>query len=61
MLRRMYCCRVKCSIDICKSIWFITFVSFIVPLFSFCFHGLSIDKSEVINLLLLLCEVPCVL
>jgi hypothetical protein len=32
-----------------KSIWFITSISFTVPLFSFCFHDLSIDEVGVLK------------
>jgi hypothetical protein len=32
-----------------KSIWFITSVSFFVPLFSFCFNELSISESGMLK------------
>jgi len=40
-----FCFRMKYSIDIIKSIWFIISVSFTVLLFCFCSHDLSIDES----------------
>ena len=32
-----------------KIIWFITFVSFSVSLFSFCFYDLPIDESKMLK------------
>ena len=43
------CFRVKCSVDICQIICFITSFSFTVSLFSFCFHDLSIGQSGVLK------------
>ena len=37
----------KCSIDIIKTIWSKTSVSFTVTLFSLSFHDLSIEESGV--------------
>jgi len=44
-----FCFRMECSINILKSIWFITSVCLSMSLFNFCFYDLSIDNSGVLK------------